>query len=174
MTIYMVEHGFARPDWEADWNAWYASNMTVLLGVPGFRTGQRFRRLGSALPRYMAMYTLDSTDVLESQAYKNAGGGGVKSARFRPAYEIWIRNLFEGAESAPNVTPGQYLVLFDAVQPLKELRDRAIVWMNSVGLHRTTPVRGLYVVAESDVDDLDLSQANGMYAPITAQQQQLY
>ena len=62
MTIYMVEHLFSRPDWEAQWNAWYEGNLKVLLGVPGFLTGQRFRSAGSA-PRYMAMYTVDSPDV---------------------------------------------------------------------------------------------------------------
>ena len=59
MTIYMVEHLFARPEWEAEWNAWYEGNLKVLLGVPGFRTGQRFRSAGVE-PRYMAMYTVDS------------------------------------------------------------------------------------------------------------------
>ena len=34
MTIYMVEHLFARPDWEAGCNAWYEKNMSVLQAPP--------------------------------------------------------------------------------------------------------------------------------------------
>ena len=78
MTIYMVEHLFARPEWEAEWNAWYEGNLKVLLGVPGFRTGQRFRSAGVE-PRYMAMYTVDSPAVFDSAVYKAAGGGGTNS-----------------------------------------------------------------------------------------------
>ena len=169
MTIYMVEHLFSRPDWEAEWSAWYEGNLKVILGVPGFRTGQRFRSAGAA-PRYMAIYTVDSSDVFESAAYKGAGGGGTNSRRFREAYQIWIRNLFDTQQAIPNVGPQDYLLVEDTDDgnlPLKPGVQR----MTCSGLHKTTPFRCLSVL-QSPPQTLP---ANAIcYCAITAQQGPLY
>ena len=175
MTIYMVQHAFSRPDWEDEWNAWYGGNLKVLLGVQGFRTGQRFKALDGAPPRYMAVYTVDSPDVFESRIYKDAGGGGTNSRRFRPAYEIWIRNLFEGVAVAPNVREGEYLVCVDSAAPDVELPGVPLAWLHSTGFHKTTPYRALGVVAQQDAAER-VRGVSGVtvYRPITAQQGPLY
>ena len=169
MAIYMVEHLFSRPDWEAEWNAWYEGNLKVILGVLGFRTGQRFRNAGAA-PRYMAMYTVDSPDVFESAVYKAAGGGGTNSQRFREAYQIWIRNLFDTTQVIPNVAAHEFLLVEDVGgdgAPLKPGIQR----MRCVGLHKTTPFRCLSVLPSP----LQTVPANAIcYHPITAQQGPLY
>jgi hypothetical protein len=169
MTIYMVEHQFSRPDWEVEWNAWYEGNLKVILGVPGFRTGQRFRST-SAAPRYMAMYTVDSPAVFESAAYKAAGGGGTNSQRFREAYQVWIRNLFDAAQAIPHIGPKEYLLVEDTSDgsaPLKAGVQR----MTCVGLHKTTAFRCLSVL-QSPPQTLP---ANAIcYRAITAQQGPLY
>lgn len=169
MAIYMVEHLFVRPDWEAEWNAWYEGNLKVLLGVPGFRTGQRFRGTG-AEPRYMAMYTIDSPAVFESADYKAAGGGGTNSQRFREAYRIWIRNLFEVMQPIPNVGLHEYLLVEDAADADATLSPGAMR-MRSTGLHRTTPYRCLRVLPSPP----PMLPANAIcYRAITAQQTQLH
>ena len=169
MTIYMVEHLFSRPEWEAEWNAWYEGNLKVILGVPGFRTGQRFRNAGAA-PRYMAMYTVDSPDVFESAVYKAAGGGGTNSQRFREAYQVWIRNLFDTTQAIPNVAAHEFLLVEDAGDdstPLKPGSQR----MRCVGLHKTTPFRCLSVLPSPP----QTLPANAIcYCAITAQQGPLY
>jgi hypothetical protein len=147
MTIYMVQHAFSRPEWEEEWNAWYGGNLKVLLGVPGFRSGQRFKAAAAGSPpRYMAVYTVDSPDVFESRAYRDAGGGGSDSQRFRPAYQVWIRNLFEGIDAAPQVSGGEYLVALDSASPDVELPGVRLSWLKSTGFHMSTPYRGLAVV----------------------------
>jgi hypothetical protein len=165
MTIYMVEHLFARPEWEAEWNAWYEGNLKVLLGVPGFRTGQRFRSVAAA-PRYMAMYAVDSPAVFDSAVYKAAGGGGANSQRFREAYKVWIRNLFDIAQPIPNVGPQAFLLVEDITDgnaPLKPGVQR----MTCSGLHQTTPFRCLSVLQAPPSPP----PANALcYRPITAQQ----
>jgi hypothetical protein len=168
MAIYMVQHSFARPDWEDEWNAWYARNIEILMGVPGFITGQRFKGTQSEPPRYMAMYTVESAAVFESKAYVDAGGNGVNSRRFRPAYAVWMRNLFESSQPAPAVSAGECLVLFDSAEKQPPVAGIAMTWLTSIGFHRTTPYRGLAVMAEREALLLQ-SLANVLvYRPLTS------
>jgi hypothetical protein len=169
MTIYMVEHLFSRPEWETEWNAWYEGNLKVLLGVPGFRTGQRFRSAGAA-PRYMAMYTVDSPAVFNSAAYKTAGGGGTNSQRFREAYQVWIRNLFDTDQAIPNVGPGEYLLVEDTDDGHAALKP-GVQRMVCSGLHKTTEFRCLSVL-QSPPQTLPAKAF--CYRAITAQQGPLY
>jgi hypothetical protein len=160
-VIYMVEHTFSRPDMEADWHAWYSGNVQVLLGVPGIHTAQRFRVPDTQPPRYMAMYTVDAPGVFETEAYKKAGGGGTNSARFRPAYQVWIRNIFDGIATAPAVPMGSRLLVVDAPAPDRPLAGVELAWGKSAGLHATTAFRGLGVA------DVSMAQRVGGAADIT-------
>ena len=169
MTIYMVEHLFSRPDWEAEWNAWYKDNLKVLLGVSGFRTGQRFKA-ADGVPRYMAMYTVDSPAVFESTAYKAAGGGGSNSQRFREAYKIWIRNLFDTMQAIPNVGADEYLLVEDAADESAALKP-GVQRMRCVGLHQTTAFRSLSVL-QTPPPSVPVNAI--CYRAITAQQGPLY
>jgi hypothetical protein len=67
------------PEHEATWNRWYDQrHVPDLLTVPGFHSGRRFEAvadypgagLSGALPRYLALYDLDSAAVLASDPYK--------------------------------------------------------------------------------------------------------
>jgi len=167
--IYMVEHTFARPDWEADWHAWYQGNVRVLLSVPGIHTAQRFRVPDTTPPRFMALYTVDSGEVFESTAYKNAGGGGTNSQRFRPAYQVWVRNLFEEISQAPEVPMSGCLVVYDREAPDASLAGVAFAWGRSVGLHRTTPWRGLGVTTPEHAARIAGCAGVTVYAPMTVQ-----
>jgi len=168
-VIYMVEHTFSRPDMEADWHAWYAGNVVVLLGVPGIHTAQRFRVPDTSPPRFMAMYTVDSPAVFESEAYRNAGGGGTNSARFRPAYQVWIRNIFDGVAQAPAVPMGARLLALDAPSPDRTLPGAALAWGRSAGLHATTPWRGLAVADAQAAGGLAGTAGLTVYEPMTPQ-----
>jgi hypothetical protein len=152
--IYMVEHTFSMPQLENEWNTWYAGNLHVLLSVPGIESAQRFRVPEAEPSRFMAMYTIAGPEVFDTDAYRNAGGGGANSVRFRPAYKVWIRNVFAGIEVAPDVQHGQCLLSIDAEH---ECADPAVIawqWGRSVALHRTTPVRGLAVVSAAAAQGL--------------------
>lgn len=144
--IYMVEHTFCLPELEADWNAWYFVNLDVLLAVPGFRSAQRFRIPDTTPPRYMAMYTVDGPETFQSKVYVEAGGNGANSVRFRPAYQVWIRNLFDGIDAAPDVPVGQCLVTLDSAAPRSDT-PAPMHWGRAIGFHKTTPYRGLAVVS---------------------------
>ena len=169
MTVYMVEQLFSRPEWEAEWNAFYDGNLKVLLAVPGFLTAQRFRSTGSA-PRYMAMYTLESPAVFDSAVYIAAGGNGANSVRFREAYKIWIRNLFDTPAPIPNVGPDQYLLVEDRVDASVP-PQAGVQCMKVSGMHKTTPYRCLSVLGAPPAT----LPANALcYRAITAQQGPLW
>jgi hypothetical protein len=165
---------FARPEREAEWNAWYGGNLKVLLSVPGFRTGQRFKALEGSPPRYMAVYTVDSPDVFESDVYIKAGGGGTNSVRFRPAYQVWIRNLLEGIAEAPNVRDSECLIMVDSASGRDEVPGVSLTWLETVGFHKSTPYRGFGVVARARAAALREHGNVALYETITAQLRQLY
>ena len=174
MTIYMVQHAFSRPDWEEEWNAWYAGNLKVLMSVPGFRTGQRFKALDGSPPRYMAVYAVDSPDVFVSKRYMDAGGGGTNSQRFRPAYQVWIRNLFEGIDAAPEIRDGEYLVSVDSDARGLDVPGAQLTWLESTGFHKTTPYRGIGVASGNQAGALRMMTNVTLYRPITRQLGPLY
>ena len=174
MAIYMVQHVFSRPQWELDWNAWYRDNLKILLGVPGFRTGQRFKALTGTPPRYMAVYTVDSPAVFKSTRYADAGGGGTNSAKFRPAYQAWIRNLFEGIERAPEVRDNEYLVSIDSADRSETVPGVTLTWLEATGFHKSTPYRGIGVIESDQLEGVRTHASDALYQPITAQQGQLY
>jgi hypothetical protein len=56
------------PDWEDDFNKWYNTHrIPQRMAVPGFISAQRYRN--AERPHYLAIYELESSAVLESEAY---------------------------------------------------------------------------------------------------------
>lgn len=169
MTIYMVEQLFARADWEQEWSDWYNGNLNVLLSVPGFRTAQRFRNAGAS-PLYIAIYTVDSPAVFQTQTYIDAGGNGANSVRFRPAYQMWKRNLFDNESAALNVDINKFLLVEDVADAGVPLRPGA-QRLPCTGMHQTTPFRDLTVLPAP----LEVLPENAVcYRPLTPQLGQLY
>jgi hypothetical protein len=163
----MVDHVYADPSTEAAWHDWYAGYLQKLISVPGITTAQRFRAIGCAPPRYLAMYSITSADVYESDAYKKMGGGGSQSARFHHAYRLWTRNLFEGADRAPVVRDDQRVLVFDAERrdETNPLTSRA-TWLEAVGLHMTTKYRALLVLDANEAHSTAALPASYLYAPL--------
>lgn len=165
--IYMVEHTIALPHIEEEWSEWVTSYLRSLLEVPGIRTIQRFKVQGSKPARYLSMHNLASADVFESVPYKSRGGGGNASARFRPAYQSWTRNLFDAALPAPAVQSSEVLFVLDASSPRGPQYD----WMPAVGLHMSTPFRGLAIAPANAVAASGKAElcAATLYTPLSPQ-----
>ncbi len=145
--IYMVDHIFANPQTEPAWHEWYTGYLQKLLSVPGFGSAQRFKAIDETPHRFLAMYSVKSADVYDSQGYKNIGGGGSQSARFHGDYQLWTRNLFEGANDVPVVNEGQCVYALDSDAPdRKLLLSQTPLWLKSVGLHQTTKYRAVIVL----------------------------
>jgi hypothetical protein len=164
----MVDHVYDDAATEPAWHDWYAGYLQKLVSVPGIDSAQRFRALGCSPPRYLAMYSVASADVYESDAYRNMGGGGSQSARFHHAYRLWTRNLFEGASRAPNVREGQRVLVFDREQrnESEPLASRA-TWLEAVGLHMTTRYRAFVVLDANEAVSTASVPGSYLYEPFT-------
>ena len=171
--IYMVDHIFANPQTEPAWHEWYSGYLQKLMSVPGFGSAQRFKAIDETPHRFLAMYAVESAAVYESQGYKNIGGGGSQSARFHGDYQLWTRNLFEGANEVPVVNEGQCVYAFDSDTPDRKLpfvqSVQAPLWLKSVGLHQTTKYRAIVVL---DANALEAAKTAArdegrFYAPFT-------
>jgi hypothetical protein len=171
--IYMVDHIFANPQTESAWHEWYTGYLQKLMIVPGFGSAQRFKAIGETPHRFLAMYAVESAAVYESQGYKNIGGGGSQSARFHGDYQLWTRNLFEGANEVPVVNEGQCVYALDSDSPDRKLpfapQVQPPLWLKSVGLHQTTKYRAIVVLDAKAVADATIAvgAAGHFYAPHT-------
>ena len=165
--IYMVDHVYADPATEPAWHEWYTGYLKKLVSVPGIHTAQRFKMIGASPARYLAMYSIDSADVYESAGYKGIGGGGSQSKRFHPHYQLWTRNLFDGAPRAPAVQDGQRVLVFDREERAGNgpLESRA-TWVLSVGLHMTTKYRAFIVLDAGEA--APAIAGSRLYQPFTA------
>ena len=167
--IYMVDHIFADPALEPAWHEWYAGYLRKLVSVPGIHSAQRFKAIGHTPSRYLAMYSIDSADVYTSEGYRAIGGGGSQSRRFQPAYELWTRNLFEGASRAPAVADGQRVLSWDRAERggAGPLESRA-TWLEAVGLHMTTKHRAFVVLDAGEAVTAASIPGSFLYEPFTS------
>jgi hypothetical protein len=178
--IYMVDHVFADPATETAWHEWYAGYLRELVRVPGIESAQRFKAIGAAPPRFLAMYSVASAEVFSSAAYKAMGGGGSRSTRFHDAYRLWVRNLFEtpgagGADrapaSAPAVRQDQKLLVWDADDLPRSFvpgsAEASATWLEAIGLHMTTKYRAYLVVDAAEGDAAPAIRDSRLYSPFT-------
>jgi hypothetical protein len=86
------------PKLEDEFNRWYEDeHLDERMAIPGFITARRFQALEGS-PKYLALYDLESPNVLQSAAYRHAVGAG-KSAWTRRMESIFIngrRNVYVG------------------------------------------------------------------------------
>lgn len=58
------------PEYEEDFNRWYnEEHVPERLSIPGFINGKRYRAVEGD-PKYLALYDLESPDVLNSDTYR--------------------------------------------------------------------------------------------------------
>jgi hypothetical protein len=141
--IFTSESGLTDPSRIAEWDAWYRGHLAAMVSVPGINSAQRFRALdagnGGAPPPSLALYTVASSAVLESESYLRTRGMGpflsVVDERMH-----W-RNLFAGLDAAPNVSMGGVLLVADRAAP--KPAALGIVWLRAVALDRSVAYRAI-------------------------------
>jgi hypothetical protein len=163
--IFTSESGLTDPSRLREWDEWYLGHLAAMAAVPGISSAQRFRALGESVPPSLAMYTVASPAVFDSDAYRRTRGMGpflpvVDEAQHR-------RNLFEGLDGAPEIGTAEILVVADraAVAP----GASELIWLRAVGLDCSTPYRGIAVLRDlqSARDVAGRLGGAALYAPIT-------
>ena len=169
--IYTVECSFVEPAREDEWNEFYSDlKLPALISVTGFHTSQRFKAISTGCPVYLAVHTIEGLHVLNGDEYENKGGGNF--ARWQPDITDWHRNLYHGLDRAPEVAPGEYLVL-SSTGPEDLMRlGLAPQAMRAVAMERNPERRWLATAASTAFPLLSqLPHDVHVYVPMTPQLQ---
>jgi hypothetical protein len=168
--LYMVEMDFTQPARQTEWNAWYLHHLEVLLSVPGFRTAQRFLCTTPHTAPYLAVYSVDSAEVFESDAYR-ARGGRDSTGEWKSTMVNWDRNLFSGVDRAPGVSDGELLLMAEDARAVASCTQIGFSWLAPAGLDRSVAKRAIAVAQESQAHRV--VQVSGgrvrAYSPLMAQ-----
>jgi hypothetical protein len=163
--IFTSESGLTDPSRIAAWDEWYLGHLAAMAAVPGISSAQRFRALDDGPPPSLAMYTVASAAVFESEAYLHTRGMGA----FVPVVDerLHRRNLFAGLDEAPELPVSSILLVAD--RPGEGPAMAGLVWLRAVGLDCSTPYRGIAVLSDR-LAARDMAEAIGgaaLYTPIT-------
>ena len=177
--IYTVELNFTDQFRAEAWNAWYETYLMKLVSLPGLSTAQRFRAVDGANQKweYLALYSVASLDVYDSDAYRNIGGGGNASAQFKDSIHR-RRNVYAGIERFPEVSDTSYVLLCEDAPHGFDLPDCLFLSLTSSSGRRKAGAseidgeparRAIAVVDTQIVKRLNLTRTAGLavYAPIT-------
>jgi len=86
------------PAHEGEFNRWYEEeHLDERMAIPGFITARRFQALEGG-PKYLAIYDLESPEVLQSAPYRHIVGGGksVWTKRMESLFVNGRRNVYVG------------------------------------------------------------------------------
>ena len=159
--IFFSESALVEPSRKPEWDEWYKGHLAGMAAVPGVLSAQRFAALDPGVPPSLAMYTVASPAVFESEPYRRARGMGpwvglVDESQHR-------RNLFDGLAAAPPVSGGEVLAVADRGAPDR----RNLTWLRIAGLDRTTPYRGIAVFPDAASARRATGGKVARYRPVT-------
>jgi hypothetical protein len=86
------------PTLEVEFNRWYEEeHLGERMAIPGFITARRFQAMEGS-PKYLAIYDLESPDVLQSAPYRRIVGPGksVWTKRMEPLFVNSRRMVYVG------------------------------------------------------------------------------
>jgi hypothetical protein len=177
--IYTVELNFTDTPRIDEWNAWYETYLQKLVTLPGLSTAQRYRAVdpGAQHWEYLALYSIASLDVYETDAYRAIGGGGLASADYKEAITR-RRNVYAGIDRMPEVTLSGRIVLCEDAPHGIDLPDVLFTPLEiatgprQAGASRIDGAPARRAIAVTDaamVDRLGLVAMDGVavYAPVT-------
>ncbi len=133
------ESAFIELSRRPEWDEWYKGHLAAMASVPGVLSAQRFAALDKGVPQSLAMYTVTSPAVFESEVYLRVRGMGpwvglVDETQHR-------RNLFDGLDTAPGNQAGRSP---RGCRPGRRPTERLRVVAHR-RLDRSTPYRGIAV-----------------------------
>ncbi|MCY4087277.1 MAG: hypothetical protein OXG37_10495 [Actinomycetia bacterium] len=145
--IFISQSGLIDRSRDAEWDRWYIEHLRAMATVPGIFSAQRFRIDTPGSPPSLAMYSVAAPEVFDDPTYLSVRG----FREWQPQIDRqhYRRNLFAGLEQAPQVEEGDVLLVADREQPEDAIGGTVFTWLRSVGLDRSTPCRGLAVLANS-------------------------
>ncbi len=159
--IFISQSGIIDNSRAADWDAWYLEHLRIMASVPGVSSAQRFKTGTPGSSPSLAIYSVISADVFKDPYYLSVRGMGEWQALIDRRY--YKRNLFAGLEHAPHVADDALMLVADRERAEGSIAGIGFTWLQCAGIDRSTPYRGLAVVAASALPALDASV--GVYRP---------
>ena len=163
--IFMSQSGITDSSREADWDRWYLEHLEIMATVPGISSAQRFKTKSAGHSPSLGMYSVASPDVFQDPYYLSVRGMG----EWLPLIDRrhYKRNLFAGAEVAPEVPAGKCLLVADREKPEIAVRDVEWLWLECVGIDRSTPYRGIAVVTPEIAGPARGNEDIAVYEPVS-------
>jgi len=161
--IFISQTGVTDNAREAQLDQWYLEHLRIMATVPGISSAQRFKTGTPEFPPSLAIYSVASPAVFDDPYYLSVRGMGEWLPLIDRRY--YKRNLFEGLEHAPLVADDARLLVADRARPQGAIAGIEFVWLRCVGLDRSTPYRGIAVVAAAQLPAL--AQPVAVYRPVT-------
>lgn len=82
------------PKHEDELNRWYTKeHLAERLNCPGFLTARRFVSV-EGKPKYLAIYDLESPEVMQSEAYKRIRYSSAWTRKMEPRFKNFVRNIY--------------------------------------------------------------------------------
>lgn len=161
--IFMSQSGLTDPDREGAWDVWYLEHLRLMVTVDDVESAQRFKTSTPGYSPSLAMYSMQSADVFQDPYYLSIRGLG----EFLPIIDKrhYRRNLFAGLDIAPAVAVDEAMLIWDAEVP-QEKQGVDFVWLQAVAVDKSTPYRGIAVVAAQRADALSIGGI-ACYRPVT-------
>lgn len=91
LLLVMME---CDPAYEEEFNRWYSEeHYPERMSCPGFVSGKRFVAVEGE-PKYLAIYELESPEVLESEGYRKIAGPSPWTQELKPHFVTKVRNVY--------------------------------------------------------------------------------
>jgi hypothetical protein len=160
----MSQSGITDASRESDWDRWYVEHLRIMASVPGVSSAQRFKTSTEGYSPSLSMYSIASADVFKDPYYLSVRGMGEWLTLIDKQY--YRRNLFAGLDNAPDVGETDVLIVADREQPDAVVDSIPWIWLQCVGIDRSTNYRGVAVVPLEIADKVrNLNVA--VYRPVT-------
>jgi hypothetical protein len=162
--IFMSQSGLTNGTRQADWDRWYIDHLVIMSGVPGISSAQRFKTSTPGHPPSLAMYSVASAAVFKDPYYLRVRGMGEWLTLIDKQY--YRRNLFDGAQYAPELADTERLIVADRSASAPGLAGFDWTWLQCVGIDHSTANRGIAVVS-LDMAERVRDASLAVYRPVT-------
>lgn len=160
----MSQSGITDASREGDWDRWYVEHLNIMASVPGISSAQRFKTSTCGYSPSLAMYSVASADVFKDPYYLSVRGMGEWLTLIDKQH--YRRNLFAGLDIAPAVADTDVLMVADRDQPDPDVDGIPLIWLQCVGIDRSTNYRGVAVVPLNIADKVRNLKVPA-YKPVT-------
>jgi hypothetical protein len=149
-TFYMVEMHYPASEDRALFDKFYDKHITMLLGIDGFLSAQRYETTHKARAPFLAVYKLRDPDVMESTGYTSKAGRSSVKPAFSAKMTNWDRNLVQGDIDNMDVLDDACMVLIDRLTPDSPPLPEGFTPLDIVGLDATITQRGVRIFKGHD------------------------